>query len=119
MKVIILSLLIILSVFKTTSAHSNLKLFDFDPKYTSNITNFKNDPYPAYYHLLYAAQYILLGKPDPSKPDIFEVIDGAPDELTLFEMIGFGSQGFYVYWTENDYDENGFEGIYKILDYEN
>lgn len=124
MRVIVLSLLILSVIFGTISC---TKFNDTQALIKSRILSKLSrlalsnrnessggllDPNAPYFHLAYAIQYILLGKPDPTAPDIFTLIDAAPDDVDLVFMIVFGTQNFVQFWETNGYDEDGYEGYY-------
>ena len=113
-----------LLVFGTANAYfisENLKSFDIQQKIkeTSINNNTVVEKEPPYTHLLYFLQYVILGPPkNASQPDIFDLIQEAPDEIDLLTMIIFASQAFNEFWVDNEYDEDTFEG-YTLLLHEN
>ena len=114
MKAAVFSLLLLslLCIVSAKNNNANLEVYDFKSKLTSILTSLKEtQKEPAYTYLLQFIQYVILGPSNNSSQNIFDLIQEAPDEIDLFSMIGFASQAFYPFWTENGYDEDGFEGF--------
>ena len=122
MKVLLISLLFLsLLSLSSTKLNLNLKLFDFQSHLRGESRNSTSvvEKEPPYTHLLYFLQYVILGPPkNASQPDIFDLIQEAPDEIDLLTMIIFASQAFNEFWVDNEYDEDTFEG-YTLLLHEN
>ena len=104
--------LVIISIFGVTGAiQPDFKLFDYySPELRSNVTLVNGRREPPYTPLLYFLQYVFLGPPKPNQPSIFDIIEQAPDDTDLLSMIIIASQQFNLYWTENDFDEDTFDG---------
>ena len=113
MKGLIISILLF-SILGLSNTKQNLNLFNFKSQFredNSNCTKNTTAVEKPYTHLLYFLQYVLLGPPkNACIPDIFDLIQEAPDDIDLFTMIAIASQNFYLYWIENEYDEETFEG---------
>jgi hypothetical protein len=116
MKGLIISILLC-SILGLSNTKQNLNLFNFKSQFrennstASNCTTNTTVVEKPYTHLLYFLQYVLLGPPkNACTPDIFDLIQEAPDDIDLFTMIAIASQNFYLYWIQNEYDEETFEG---------